>query len=680
MSIFQKNIIIRLLISFVFIFVLTSVLFADYEVDINADSLTYKQDEEIINASGNVKLQWLDKIIKADNIEMKIKDQQLNADGNVEISESKSTIFSDKIQYDMQKEHGDMCDTAGVASSMFFTAQKMTKVSSDTYKIQNVILSNCDLDKPHHYAKAKEGIFVTDKKITVYKAVYYVGGIPVFYFPKYTRNLAGSDSKFSYEITPGYTNDGGVSAKAKLKYKFTDKLSSALLLDYLGTIGEGIGLETSYYDKDNIKATIFTYGTENKKNESQQWVIRPSYYQKINDLWTVQSHAEFVSDSYFNNRYNLDDWDRVLNKRKSYVSFTRQSSKSNLRLMSELYQIYNPLTDKIQNGSYLILPQVYYNMYPAKTFGAYSSFTFTFENKTDYELLFSSKTYDYNRIKATADYTITKDYKLSKRMTLKPTLGIKETFYDSVNPENDDKNLTTRYYGSLNARYRLTWWMDWNLSYETMFRTMMNNLAIDYDSSDRGAEKNALFFNNYIYTSSNFIIRNTTGYDFREPAVDDHTDWYPLITEMTYVPTSKITLYLRQTQDLHPFKFNTLQFDSMFGKLERFYFKLSAFYYNSRPEELDIVSGVGLWLNAKWRFDYLMRTTLNYVNTGVKWLGKDHEFKLYRDLHCFNFGVSFRLRENYYETYFKFDMKTNVPTLTKKNGTKEIDREFYPWR
>lgn len=676
----QRNFIIRLSISFLFVFILTSNLFAEYEVDIKADSLTYKQDTEIINASGNVELKWTDKIIKADNIEMKIKDQKLNAEGNVEISESKSTIFSDKIQYDMGKEHGDMQDTMGASSSVFFRAEKMIKESSDTYKIENVIVSNCDLDKPHHYAKAKEGIFITDKKITLRKAVYYVGGIPIFYFPKYTRNLSGSDSRFSYEITPGYTNDGGVSAKAKLKYKFTDKLNSALLLDYLGTMGEGIGLETSYYDKDKIKATIYTYGTENRKKESQQWIIRPSYWQKINDLWTVQSHAEFVSDSYFNNRYNLDDWDRVLNKRRSYVSFTRQSKKSNLRLMSELYQIYNPITNKIQNGSYLILPQVYYNLYPQKTFGAYSSFNFTFENKTDYEILFSSKTYDYKRIKATADYNITKDYKISKRMTLKPTLGINETFYDSVDPENDDKNFTTRYYGSLNARYRLTWWMDWNLSYETKFRTQMNNLGIDYKALDRGAETNALLFNNYIYTSSNFIIRNITGYDFREIEDSNHIDWYPLITEMTYVPTSKVTLYLRQTQDLHPFKFNTLQFDSMFGKLERFYFKLSAFYYNYRPEEVDLVSGIGFWINSKWRFDYLIRTTCNYQNTAVKWLGKDHEFKLYRDLHCFNLGLTFRLREDYYETYFKFDMKTNVPTLTKKDGTKEIDQEFYPWR
>ena len=660
-------------------FIFTSNLFCAYEVNIKADSLTYQQDDEIITASGNVELEWTGKIIKADNIEMHIKDQHLQAEGNVEISEEKSLLMSDKIQYDMDKEHGDLENTFGTSSSIFFKAEKMVKVSSDTYEIENVKLSNCDLDEPHHYAFAKKGVFVVDKRITIYKATYYVGKVPVFYFPKYTRNLAGSDSKFSYEIEPGYTNDGYLSAKAKLKYKFNDKLNSALLLDYLGTRGEGIGLETNYYDKDNIHATIFAYGTQDRIEDSQRWMIKPSYWQRINNLWTIQSHAEFVSDSYFNNRYSMDDWDRVLNKRRSYISVTRQSSKSNLRIMSELYQIYNPITDKIQNGSYLILPQVYYSLYPAKTLGALSSFTFNFENKTNYEYLFNEEEYDYRRISATADYNITKDYRVTKKMTVKPTLGIKGTFYDSINPEDDEKNLTTRYYGSLNTRYRLTWWMDWNLSYESQLRSEINRLSLDTSSFDKGVEKNAIMFNNYIYTNSNLIIRNVTGYDLRD--LDDlgYIDWYPLVTELTYVPTSKVTLYLKQTQDLHPFKFNSVQFDSMFGKLERFYFKFSAFYYEIRPEEVDLVSGIGFWLNSKWRLDYLIRITCNYEDD-VEWSKRDQELKLYRDLHCFNLGGSFRLREEYFEFYLKFEMKSNVPTLTKKDGTKEIDEEFYPWR
>lgn len=659
----------------------TSKSFCAYEVNMKADSLTYQQDDEIINASGNVEIEWTGKIIKADNIKMKIKAQKLQASGNVEIKEKDNILCSNNVSYDMAKEQGELEDTLGTSSSIYFSAKKMIKVSSDTYKIQNVTLSNCDLDEPHHYVYAKEGVFVVDKKITVYKAIYYVGKVPILYFPKYTRNLAGSDSKFSYEIEPGYTGDGGLSAMGKLKYKFSDKLNAALLLDYLGTKGFGIGTEASYYATNKVKATIYAYLTKDMKQNSQRWTVRPSYWQKINDLWTIQSHAEFVSDSYFNNRYSTNDWNRVLNRRRSYVSATRQSSKSNLRIISELYQIYNPITDKLLNGSYMLLPQVYFSLYPSKMLGAMQNFTFSFENKTNYEITYSSKTYDYQRVSATADYNLTKDYRLTKKLTVKPVVGINETFYDSINPQDDNKNLTTRYYGSLNARYRLTWWMDWNLSYEAKLRSKINSLAIDTSEYDKGVEKNAVMFNNYIYTNSNLIIRNITGYDLRDlnkPETTGYIDWYPFITELTYVPSSKITLYLKQTQNLHPFDFSSLQFDSMFGKLEQFYFKMSAFYYQSRPDEIDLVSGIGFWLNAKWRFDYLMRITSKYKT--CEWKGKDHEFKLYRDLHCFNLGASFRLRETYYELYFKFDVKTNVPTLTKKDGTKEIDQEFYPWR
>ncbi|MGE4385582.1 MAG: LPS-assembly protein LptD [Endomicrobiaceae bacterium] len=650
-----------------------------YEVNIKADSLTYEQDTEVITSSGNVQLDWLGKIMQADNIEMRIPKKELKADGHVSIKEPNNTIFADSVKYDMEKESGTMNNTLGYSASVFFRAEKMTKVSSDTYRIENVKISNCDLDNPHHYAYAKEGLFIVDKKITIYKATYYAGGIPIFYFPKYTKYLkAGDGSKFSYEIEPGYSNDGGIIAKAKIKYKFTDKFDAKLYLDYLGRVGEGVGVEANYYERDKLKATLYTYGVKDTLDDSQRWLVRPSYWQRINDLWTVQSHAEFVSDSYFNNTYQQDDWNRVLNKRRSYVSFTRQSPKSTLMLLSELYQIYNPVTDKLQEGSYTKFPQISYSIYPAKTYGAVSNFTFNFENQYNYEYAYNDKNYDYNCIVSTADYNITKDYKISKRFTLKPTLGINETFKDSVNPEDDSDNFVSRYYASLNARYRLAWWMDWNVSYDSKIRSDINSLGIDSDSDDKGFEKNALVFNNYMYLSSNFIVRNYTGYDFRDIGNSDYIDWYPFITELTYAPTSKFTAYLKQQQDLHPFRFNSLQLDTKIGQLERCYLDFSAFYYEYNPEEADVVAGIGFWLNSKWRLDYLIRTTCSFKDFSFS--GHDQEFKLYRDMHCFNFGTSFRVREGYYELYFKFEMKTNVPTLVKKDGTKEIEEEFYPWR
>ena len=89
-----------------------------YEVDIKADSLTYQQDNGIITASGNVKLDWLGKILQADNIEMRIQDKQLDAEGHVIISEESNTIYSDKISYNIEQESGTMQDTLACSSSI----------------------------------------------------------------------------------------------------------------------------------------------------------------------------------------------------------------------------------------------------------------------------------------------------------------------------------------------------------------------------------------------------------------------------------------------------------------------------------------------------------------------------------------------------------------------------------
>ena len=114
---FHKKIYL-LSILFLIIFMFTSKSFCAYEVNMKADSVTYQQDDEIINASGNVEIEWTGKIIKADNIKMKIKAQKLQASGNVEIKEKDNFLCSNNVSYDMAKEQGELEDTLGTSSSI----------------------------------------------------------------------------------------------------------------------------------------------------------------------------------------------------------------------------------------------------------------------------------------------------------------------------------------------------------------------------------------------------------------------------------------------------------------------------------------------------------------------------------------------------------------------------------
>ena len=72
---------------------------------------------------------------------------------------------------------------------------------------------------------------------------------------------------------------------------------------------------------------MYAYVSKDRLADSQRWTVQPYYWQRINSLWTVQSHAEFVSDSYFNNLYH------VLSKYKlkvikSYLGMANRDLKS----------------------------------------------------------------------------------------------------------------------------------------------------------------------------------------------------------------------------------------------------------------------------------------------------------------------------------------------------------------
>ena len=140
---------------------------------------------------------------------------------------------------------------------------------------------------------------------------------------------------------------------------------------------------------------------------------------------------------------------------------------------------------------------------------------------------------------------------------------------------------------------------------------------------------------------------------------------------------------------MNPIRFQSAQLDIKIGETEKAYFNFGAFYqyYDEktnptmyyRSKELDNTLGFGLWITPKWRLDYNVRLTSRIDKIYTKM--NEHEFRIYRDLHCYNFGLTWRIRGIYHEVFFKFDLKTNMPfdrtNQDKQNAEEQI---FYPWR
>ena len=213
-------------------------------------------------------------------------------------------------------------------------------------------------------------------------------------------------------------------------------------------------------------------------------------------------------------------------------------------------------------------------------------------------------------------------------------------------------------------------------------------MGIDRSADDYGVELNKVTLSNTMYFGEKITLENAITYNMHRYKSEPEPLWLPIITELMWTPSHFITVYAEESQCIKPCQVNAFKLDLKVGELEKAYVNFTSIYQNYSSDdtnenneirnEIKNVFGFGVWLTPKWRLDYHMRTTspVNFFNVRMN----DHEFRLYRDLHCWNFGIRWRVTNSANpdrEISLKFGLKTNMPLSGKKaRGT---DAMFYPW-
>jgi LPS-assembly protein len=657
-------------LSIVLLFVLSSF---SQELDIAADSLEYFEDYGNLNAKGNIILNWEGKRACADYIEFIVDEKIINAHGNVSVKEGNNIIHANSATYDYDHDVGTMKEVFGYHSNMFIRAESIERHGKNIITMEKIRISNCDLDNPHTYFKASHGKIVLDKRITIYNAVLYVGGVPVFYLPIITQfldaGLFGVDLKFKLGF-----GSGGFHFKTTASCALGKFFTGKAIFDYLCSGCVGYGAEIDYVEKNAI-GKIYAYTNHNLLDGKKKEIIKSSYFNKINNQWTIQSKGDFIKNKYFDSFYYGEkyDWDRIEDLLQSYVSVTRQGQNTNLRFSIENNRIYDYVDDKsmfnlkTQVSTYKTLtstlPSVDLVYFPKKIFlDITRKLSFQYSNILRE---YSPKNYFYKN-ENSLNCSLTKNFNFGKKFTLTPTLEVIENWHDKNNSGVSENIFNIKYGGSLNSRFRVTNWMDWNVKYSLRVGSKDNSLNINDSLSDYRTEINNVIFDNQMYLGDKAIIRNTIKHDFGQNSKKTPKKLLSLVTELEWNPKHCMTVYAKQTQFIEPCEFKSLEFDTIIGKPEKKYLNFGIFYQNHdelkvscKKHKVDNVLGFGVYLTPKWRLNYNIKTTflldLSYSRMN------EHELNLYRDLHCYNLSANWNIRKNEHKFYLKFDLKSNMP-------------------
>ncbi len=184
---------------------------------IQADHLEYNQDDQLLEAVGNVRSQLSEFHIHAEKVIIKLADgTEKRADGAEEII----------------LESGDF--------------------------------SGCDLEEPHYYFDASEVTIYPDDHLVARHVVFRElnGSLPLFYWPYLYISLKDKDQQLIPEF--GYNQRRGWFLKTTYYYWYQNRLPGEFYLDYYTISGYGGGFKQHIFYEPDFKSWVYYYAQENR--------------------------------------------------------------------------------------------------------------------------------------------------------------------------------------------------------------------------------------------------------------------------------------------------------------------------------------------------------------------------------------------------------------------------------
>ncbi|MDR0401749.1 MAG: hypothetical protein LBH27_01985, partial [Endomicrobium sp.] len=342
-----------------------------FGLEVNADTVEYS-DKNGINllAKNNVIIKLKNKKIYADSINFSTKEKNVTAHGNIKIEEpKKNSIYFDNASYNYDDKNVRINDFFWHYSSIFVHAKfvngniNLDDTDSNVYDVDNIIFSNCDLDNPHVYFKAKKGRIIPNKMIKVHDVFLYINGIPVFYFPVFIKFLNENHFFNKFKIKPiiPFYDGNKLSLMTMFSYDINKFSTGQIIFDLFGRIRNCLIMCES-------ENTDGLFRIDNDVN-NEKFEMYFGYFKVINDFLNMRSKMEIC----FNNDDNLNNYNAEYFA-DPYISLISENKDVNLNILFSFIQqnhdinlIYNinNVSDFITNFEkmFLIVPSMNFTYY-----------------------------------------------------------------------------------------------------------------------------------------------------------------------------------------------------------------------------------------------------------------------------------------------------------------------------
>ncbi|MCK5105962.1 MAG: LPS-assembly protein LptD [Elusimicrobiales bacterium] len=652
---------------------------APHKVEFASDEAYFFDDNKTIILKGRVKLDELEnegdlvRTITAKELNINLSSKTIVAPYDILVDQNGTLIKGKSGRIDYLKNEGYITDGRIDAKDIIFRG-KSIKFGSDHFVYKKASITTCDKIPPHYKIKASRLDLIPGKRFVAYNTFFYLGKIPIFYFPFIYKPM-GKGTPFISSFFPGYDKRNGVYLKSNYMYRFGNYTKGKLFLDYFSRKGFGIGGEYDYHNRAKNITNISVYRIKEHGSSNDRLGLNGGYWNLINadnagTSYYSQSFFKWMSDPNFNNDYFRSNPFAVNPNKQANIAFTRQGPKTVTRVSAETRYERNAASNVFQK-SYESAPRINFNTMPIKfkKLPFLHSFSANFESSKESGVSYYQK-------KGDASWTVANNFRLSERFTFYPAVSYNESVFLSTASAKD--LWIGRYGTNLNLRYDRVFG-SFDLKYAYKRRLQTNKLKNDNLSLDSGEEIKKIGYEIFIRPNYNMYFRSAADYDLRDYfSKTPIRRVSPITAEFYFAGKNLFSFFAQNTYS--PTAGNQSMVSQVNMGSDKNYVGFGFANYKTSKDTYIFNNTIGFKpKNSSWRLESIFRYQLA-KKSGL--LLKDisffeRTFILYKDFHDFRTMWKFTRRPDVNEFFFLINLKVNSKVREVKDKS---DAYWYPWR
>jgi lipopolysaccharide assembly outer membrane protein LptD (OstA) len=274
------------------------------EVHLQADTIEYLKDQNLIMARGRVHIRQGLVHLYADSIRYDVQAQDIQAQGQVVWQDDKQEIVAESLSYNLKTRAGKAVKIRTVTPPWLCFGSEI-EITPKKIIIKDAVTTTCDYAEGYRHYQLKAG------KITIYSGdflvaenvVLYIGKVPVFYFPFFVRTI--HEIKTPFSLSTGSTEYLGNYLLLTTHYLFSPESYGAVYTDYFFKKGLGLGIRHEIALSDYSVLSLYGYGIQESDTPRYRWESR------VQGLWAISSslqgrvEADLPGDGFFSTDYSV---------------------------------------------------------------------------------------------------------------------------------------------------------------------------------------------------------------------------------------------------------------------------------------------------------------------------------------------------------------------------------------